>query len=216
MTRAAALVTAALLLVGCSNDGATARNGSEARYHDGPRQTRVVRFGSAPRPVETACERAAAAIGERFPCPTLLPRPTLPAPGSDHAPLTRVELLHSATGGRVSGISIEYGAPPFRGEPPPGVTVIGTEPWRARPCCFLHVTVEVVGERPFLGSPVVLGGKAGRLDDELGPRFTLYEGHLRFAYKQRGHWYLVTMHEAEELSLTRSVLERVVSGMRST
>jgi hypothetical protein len=217
LVRLAAAVALAVSTVACGGgDG----NGEETRtdttpqaYTDGPPDTRAIRFAPAPTRVVAECRRAANHIGAPFPCPRELPRATRASAPDTPVPAPRVELVHQGSG-TVSGLSIEYGAPPFEGEPPPGVEMPPSEPWQIRPCCFFHATIELLRSRPgFPAQATSIAGRGGFLSTELGPRFTMYQDHTQFMFPSNGRWCLITVHTAGTASATRLLLDRLVANL---
>lgn len=212
LVRLAAAAALAVSTIACGGGG----GGKEERptdavraYADGPSDTRVIRFAPAPARVIAACRRAASMVAAPFPCPRELPRATrTPAPDA-RVPAPRVELVSHG-----SGLSIEYGAPPLEGEPPPGIKMPPSAPWQIRPCCFFHATIELLRTRPRFPAEVArVDGRGGFLSATLGPRFTMYEDHIQFTFRSSGHWCLTTVHAAGSTSATRLLLDRLVASL---
>jgi hypothetical protein len=210
---AAAALVISSIACGGGGDGEERRTDAVRQaYPDGPSDTRVIRFASPPPRVAAACRRVANIVDAPFPCPRQLPRATR-APAPDAAvPAPRVELIHQGAG-EVSGLSIEYGAPPFEGEPPPGVKVPQSAPWQIRPCCFFHATIELLRSRPgFHAQRASIAGRRGFLSTALGTRFTMYQNHDQFTFPSNGRWCLITVHRAGSASATRLLLDRIVAN----
>jgi hypothetical protein len=214
LAAAAALVVSTIACGGGGGGNAEERrNGAvHQAYADGPSDTRVIRFAPTPRRVAVACRRVANVVGAPFPCPRQLPRATR-APAPDAAvPAPRVELVHQGAG-EVSGLSIEYGAPPFEGEPPPGVKVPSSAPWQIRPCCFFHATIELLRSRPrFQARRASIASRRGFLSTALGARFTMYNDHVQFTFPSSRRWCLFTVHWAGSPSATRLLLDQIIAN----
>jgi hypothetical protein len=214
LAAAAALVLTSIACGGGDGEGNRTSVVRQA-YPDGPPNTRVIRFASAPPRVMAACRRVANMMDAPFPCPRQLPRATrAPASGAP-IPAAGVELVHQGAG-ETSGVSIEYGAPPFEGGPPPGVKVTPGKPWQIRPCCFFHSTIEVLRSRPeFQARSARIAGRKGFLSSALGPRFTMYNDHELFTFPSSGRWSLITVHWAGSASATRILLDHIVANVEA-
>ena len=198
-------------MIACGGDrkGEERANSAVPAYPDGPSDTRVIRFAPVPRRVTTACRSVANTVAAPFPCPRVLPRATRAPTEGAPVPAPRVELVRHG-----SGLSIEYGAPPLEGEPPPGVEVPPSAPWQIRPCCFFHATFELPRARPsFPAEDTRIAGREGFLSTAPGPRFTMYQDHTQFTFRSGKRWSWVTVHAAGSDSATRLVLDRIVANL---
>lgn len=212
LVRLAAAAALAVSTIACGGGGDKKEErpaGAVRAYADGPSDTRVISFAPAPSRVIAACRRAANMVDAPFPCPRELPRATRALAPDAPLPAARVELV-----GHGSGLSIEHGAPPLEGEPPPGVKVPPSARWQSRPCCFFHATIELLRTRPsFSARDTTIAGREGFLSTALGPRFTMYQDHIQFTFNSSGYWCLTTVHAAGSTSATRLLLDRVVASL---
>lgn len=151
-------------------------------------------------------------------CPRRLPRPTIPFMGRGTLPPLGAEhFRYRDGGGEVVQFTYHYGAP---WEPDSGPDW-RQHLWRNRPCCFLHFDLyrRLNGPRHIRpGSrPATLGGKRGLLADAAGYRTACGVGsrgiyfcnHTAFAWRERGTWYIATLHYFGKRQ-TRLLLGRIL------
>lgn len=209
---AVAALVVATMACGGDSDGEEVRNADVSpHYEDGPLGSRVIRFRPASPRIADACIEIAAQLDARFPCPRQLPRAN--ANVIRVSPALRIETIHQGRG-ELSGLSIEFGAPSSQDDPPPGVEVMPLPPWHIRPCCFFHATFEALLARPkFDAETTSVAGRKGFLSTTPGPRFTMYQDHLQFAFTVDERWALVTVHTAGSSVATRILLDRLVASI---
>ena len=131
------------------------------RYPGDPPPRRAslpVRLYAAPGRVARVCDGVQRGIRPIVLCPTLLPRPTLPAtPGR---PLSQLETVRDP-----AGYELSYGS---AWEPLSGAGW-KSHLWRNRPCCFFHLTLTVYGRRaPDSYFPGPRAAGAGEAPDVAG------------------------------------------------
>ena len=177
------------------------------RYPGDPPPRRAslpVRLYAAPGRVARVCDGVQRGIRPIVLCPTLLPRPTLPAtPGR---PLSQLETVRDP-----AGYELSYGS---AWEPLSGAGW-KSHPWRNRPCCFFHLTLTVYGRRTpdsyFPGPraaerPIICGGYAARLYDGT------IAGHIVVLFSRERVHYDVTEHSFGAGTL--ELLCRIVGSLR--
>jgi hypothetical protein len=151
-------------------------------------------------------------------CPRRLPRPTIPFMASGALPPLGAEhFRYRDAGGNVVQFTYHYGAP---WEPDSGPDW-RQHLWRNRPCCFLHFDLyrRLTGPRHIRpGSrPATLGGKRGLVADAAGysmacgagSRGIYFCNHTAFAWRERGTWYIATLHYFGTRQ-TRVLLGRII------
>lgn len=151
-------------------------------------------------------------------CPRRMPRPTIPArKGGPLPPLVAEHFRYRDGGGNVVQFTYHYGAP-WEPDSGPGWR---QHLWRNRPCCFLHFDLYRRLNGPRLirsGSRLAtLGGKRGLLADAagysmacgVGSRGVYFCNHTAFAWRERGTWYIATLHYFGK-SQTRLLLGRII------
>src|SRR6266508_1841720 len=155
-------------------------------------------------------------------CPRRLPLASLPgwrAPRGTPPPILVAQRYRPFRDGRARlvGVSFGYGAP---WEPDSGPDW-RQHLWRNRPCCFLHFELY----RAIKGTPPMaahverapLGGRSGLLAAAagygLGCDGPFFCNHLRFYWRERGSWYVATLHHFG-VPETRTLLDRLVRELR--
>lgn len=157
-------------------------------------------------------------------CPQRLPRATLSLrPGAAPPPLFAVRAGPLRDGdAEMIGISFAYGAP---WEPGSG-SGWRRHLWRNGPCCFLHFELwrAIRGTPPFPATarPAVVGGRRGELAPATalgmacgpGDAGVFFCNHLRFRWRERGSWYVATLHHFGRIGETRALLARILRQLR--